>query len=83
VQSDVVKIERASKRKKESMDLTPEQWLICWAVLELKALDAEHGDFDQGLVELELLEKAPTAEELRIIANEAQTHLTPDMGSDD
>lgn len=64
------------------MELTPQQWLICWAVLELKALDAEAGDHDQGLVEMELLQTLPTAEELRIISNEAQKHLTSDMGHD-
>lgn len=63
------------------MELTSEQWLICWAVLELKALDAEANDHDQGLVELELLEKLPTANELRQIANEARKHLTPEQGS--
>ncbi len=63
------------------MNLTPEQWLICWAVLEIKAIDAEIGDHDHGLIAYELLDKLPTAEELRAIANEAKKHLTPDQGS--
>ena len=63
------------------MELTPEQWLICWAVLEMKAIDAESGDHDQGLIEFELLTEMPTAEQLRAIANEAKKHLTPEQGS--
>lgn len=54
---------------------------LLWAVLEIKALDAEHGDHDDGLVEFELLTEMPTAEELRELATWAKGFLTPEMGS--
>jgi hypothetical protein len=62
--------------------LTSRQLHLLWAVLEIKALDAEHGDHDDGLVEFELLTDIPTAEELRGLAEWAKGFLTPDMGSD-
>ncbi len=62
--------------------MTPKQHLILWAVAELKAIDAERGDDDEALVEYELLQEQPTAQELRAIANELKTYLIPEMGHD-
>lgn len=62
--------------------LSERQIHLLWAILELKALDAEQGDHDRGLVEFELLTQMPTVLELRLLAEWAKGLLSPSMGTD-
>lgn len=71
-----------SEAREQAPALTPRQLHLLWAVLELKALDAEQNDHDDGLVEFELVTEMPTAAELRALAQWAKQFLNPSMGSE-
>ena len=51
------------------LNLSKREMRILWAVIEIKARDAEDDDDDERMLELGLLEELPSAGELRAIAD--------------